>query len=281
MKVFIVDLKKNILSPQFIISVFVFLLLFLLSDAPLISPRNPMSVLDEIVRFRKDKWIEKGTEFFYLNILFRFDNSLWYSIVLPVLSSFSALYSFKNEWFTDSYVFTLSRYGYKQFAFSKMLASFFTGLLSFLCGILLFLMITYLIFPKADSFGDSITLSFNYHLFCDKIICNAILCGMYGMLSILFLLLIKDYFFTLCLYVVIEYFSMRAENKLQNMIMEEQWENRTLLLLFPNRFNDMYYLIPDYTNISFYWYIPLTAVIGAIMALIALILIKRRYKYCE
>ena len=224
MKVFIVDLKKNILSPQFIISVFVFLLLFLLSDAPLISPRNPMSVLDEIVRFRKDKWIEKGTEFFYLNILFRFDNSLWYSIVLPVLSSFSALYSFKNEWFTDSYVFTLSRYGYKQFAFSKMLASFFTGLLSFLCGILLFLMITYLIFPKAESFGDSITLSFNYHLFCDKIICNAILCGMYGMLSILLLLLIKDYFFTLCLYVVIEYFSMRAENKLQNMIM--RWGKR-------------------------------------------------------
>ena len=60
MKAFWVDLKKNILSPNFIISVLLMALLCLLADAPTVSAREPLSILDEIVKMRKEIWLEKG-----------------------------------------------------------------------------------------------------------------------------------------------------------------------------------------------------------------------------
>ena len=76
MNAFWVDLKKNILSPNFIISVLLMALLCLLADAPTVSAREPLSILDEIVKMRKEIWLEKGSEFSSISVLYHFDNSI-------------------------------------------------------------------------------------------------------------------------------------------------------------------------------------------------------------
>lgn len=281
MKILFVDLKKSIFSPQFLISILLFLLLFLLSDAPSLSVKNPMSVLDEIVRFRREKWIEGGTSFYSASILYHFDNSLWYSILLPVLSSISALYTFKSEWFSDSYIFSLSRSGYKKFTISKSVASFMTGTLSFLCGILIYAAIVCSIFPSIKDFGENAVSSFDLHMFIDKIINNALLCGICGVSSLLFMLIIKDDFFTICLYVAIEYFSMKCEIKFMNSEKFVERNNKQLLVFFPSRFKDIYWLFPKSIHISFYWYLIIVTMLAVIICVFTYIFIKRRYNYGE
>ena len=81
MKAFWVDLKKNILSPNFIISVLLMALLCLLADAPTVSAREPLSILDEIVKMRKEIWLEKEANShpfpYYIILIIQFGSILF------------------------------------------------------------------------------------------------------------------------------------------------------------------------------------------------------------
>lgn len=282
MKVLFTDIKKSIISPKFLFGVILILLLCLLSDAPSVSSRNPMSVLDEIVRMRRSVWLEKGSAFCNLNIIYNFNSSVWYPIVLPVITAFPAVYSFCDEWFSDNYFMTLSRCGYKKYAFSKTVSSFFSGVCIFLGGLLLFSLIAYAIFPQQNEYRNVDLYFGNYRTFGEslviKIINNSVLCGLYSVISMTICLILRDKFFTLSFLMVIQYFSTKLDIKFQTYQMEHNNPNMMKYrILFPDQHDNLYSLLPSY-GISFYWYLYFALAVMFIIMLCIYFIIRRRYK---
>lgn len=251
-------------------------MLCLLSDAPTVSAREPFSVFDEIVKLRNDVWMKQGYSFSSEAIFANFDNSLWYVIVLPIISAFPIVYNFSDEWFGDNYIMTLSRVGYKKYVFGKLLSAFLTGALTAIIGIMVYGAIVYGIFPSADSF-DSERIAI--YLIIAKIINNALVCGMYAALSILVCLVLKDKFFTLSIFMVLNYFSSKLEIKYQNAVDMSLEKNRFIAGIFPSRHTSLYYVIPENVHISFYWYVVFVIAALTATAIISYCIIRRRYKY--
>lgn len=287
MRVFITELKKNIISLRFVMSVLLLFLLCLMADAPSAMERVPLSILDEIVKFRRDYWIEKGSAFCSESVLAQFDNSIWYSIILPVIAAFPVVYGFYDEWFGDYYIFTLPKAGYKKYAFGKFSAAFCTGLLTAVCGILIFAAVVFIIFPSTNEYSqaDWYTYADIYSKPCEmiiaKIINNAVLCGFYALSSLLIVLIIKDKFFTLSLFMVINYFSMKSGTKFLNSSKFLEGNNRAFRILFPHWQGNNYYLLPEDLKVSFYLYIPFILFICLIFNVISYFIIKRRYRYAS
>lgn len=282
MKVLFIDIKKSIISPKFLFGVILILLLCLLSDAPSVSSRNPMSVLDEIVRMRRSVWLEKGSGFCNLNIIYNFNRSVWYPIVLPVIAAFPAVYSFCDEWFGENYFMTLSRCGYKKYAFSKTVSSFFSGFCMFLGGLLLFSLISFVIFPQQSEYKNMNLHFENYRTFeeiiVSKIINNAVLCGLYSVVSMMICLILRDKFFTLSLLMVIQYFSTKLDVKFQNYQMEHNTPHMLKYrILFPDQHGNLYSLLPSY-GIPFYWYLCFVLVVMICVMYCIYFIIRRRYK---
>lgn len=287
MKAFFVDLKKNIFSPKFIISILLMVLLCLLADAPTVSAREPLSIFDEIIKMRKEIWFDKGTDFSSIAISYRFDNSLWYNIVLPIIAAFPVVYNFSDEWFGDNYIMTLSRCGYKKYTFAKFSAAFITGFLIAAIGIAMFGIIICGIFPSLNEFGegaswyyDSAYKSAGYAV-AAKIINNSLVCGIYAFLALFICLVLKDKFFTLSIFMVINYFSTKLDVKFMNTVSLADSKNRALRALFPSNQTLVYSILPNELNISFYWYIAIVFVMYAVITIISFLLIKRRYKYAS
>lgn len=216
------DIKKNIYSPKFLISIFLVFLLCLLSDAPSVSARVPLSVLDEIVKMRREIWLEKGVKFSAPSIFFGFDYSIWYSVILPVIAAFPVIYNFSDEWFGDNYIMTLSRSGYKKYTIGKFLSAFITGFMTAILGLLLFGITVSLIFPSVNEFANAEQLYLNgayaepAKAIAAKVINNSLICGFYAVFAIFLCLIIKDKFFSLSVLMVINYFSMKLEIKFMN-----------------------------------------------------------------
>lgn len=285
MNMFIVDLKKYIASSKFFIGIIIMVLLCLLANAPLVSARDPLSVMDEIVRMRKDVWLDQGTQFCFENIWFNFDNSLWYVIVLPIIAAFPVVYTFSDEWFGDNYIMTLSRCGYGKYTFSKCASAFATGFLTAACGIAVFGIITAGVFPSLSDFGDGEKLLYDHaynsfwHSMLAKAVNHALVCGIYACAAVLVCLILKDKFFTLSIFMVINYFSKKLEIKYmltKDMSVEK---NRALRALFPSCQTSLHSVIPDNMHISFYWYALFTAVFCTFIGVLSYFIIRRRYKY--
>lgn len=286
MNTFIKDIKQSIYSPKFLIGALLVFMLCLLSDAPSVSARVPLSVLDEIVKMRRTVWLEKGVRFSAASVFFGFDNSIWYSIILPVIAAFPVIYNFSDEWFSDNYIMTLSRSGHKEYTLGKILSAFVTGFITTICGLLLFAATIYLIFPSLNEYtdGDSLYLSSAYSkplaAILAKLLNNALISGFYAVFAILICLVIRDKFFTLSILMVINYFSMKLEIKFLNSEAFMKNESiRWLRIFFPNSQKDIYYFFPDYLNISFYYYIPIIAFVSLIIGILSFYFIKRRYRY--
>ncbi len=280
------DIKKNIYSPKFLISIFLVFLLCLLSDAPSVSARVPLSVLDEIVKMRREIWLEKGIRFSAPSVFFGFDYSIWYSVILPVIAAFPVIYNFSDEWFGDNYIMTLSRSGYKKYTIGKFLSAFITGFMTAILGLLLFGITVSLIFPSVNEFANAEQLYLNgayaepAKAIAAKVINNSLICGFYAVFAIFLCLIIKDKFFSLSVLMVINYFSMKLEIKFMNSeAFLNNEEIRWLRIFFPNCQKDMYYFFPDYFNISFCYYIPIVVLLCLGISVISFYLIKRRYRY--
>lgn len=280
------DIKKNIYSPKFLISIFLVFLLCLLSDAPSVSARVPLSVLDEIVKMRREIWLEKGIRFSAPSVFFGFDYSIWYSVILPVIAAFPVIYNFSDEWFGDNYIMTLSRSGYKKYTIGKFLSAFITGFMTAILGLLLFGITVSLIFPSVNEFVNAEQLYLNgayaepAKAIASKVINNSLICGFYAVFAIFLCLIIKDKFFSLSVLMVINYFSMKLEIKFMNSeAFLNNEEIRWLRIFFPNCQKDMYYFFPDYFDISFCYYIPIVVLLCLGISAISFYLIKRRYRY--
>lgn len=280
------DIKKNIYSPKFLISIFLVFLLCLLSDAPSVSARVPLSVLDEIVKMRREIWLEKGIRFSAPSVFFGFDYSIWYSVILPVIAAFPVIYNFSDEWFGDNYIMTLSRSGYKKYTIGKFLSAFITGFMTSILGLLLFGITVSLIFPSVNEFANAEQLYLNgayaepAKAIAAKVINNSLICGFYAVFAIFLCLIIKDKFFSLSVLMVINYFSMKLEIKFMNSeAFLNNEETRWLRIFFPNCQKDMYYFFPDYFDISFYYYIPIVVSLCFGISAISFYIIKRRYRY--
>lgn len=280
------DIKKNIYSPKFLISIFLVFLLYLLSDAPSVSARVPLSVLDEIVKMRREIWLEKGIRFSAPSVFFGFDYSIWYSVILPVIAAFPVIYNFSDEWFGDNYIMTLSRSGYKKYTIGKFLSAFITGFMTAILGLLLFGITVSLIFPSVNEFANAEQLYLNgayaepAKAIAAKVINNSLICGFYAVFAIFLCLIIKDKFFSLSVLMVINYFSMKLEIKFMNSeAFLNNEEIRWLRIFFPNCQKDMYYFFPDYFDISFCYYIPIVVLLCLGISVISFYLIKRRYRY--
>lgn len=280
------DIKKNIYSPKFLISIFLVFLLCLLSDAPSVSARVPLSVLDEIVKMRREIWLEKGIRFSAPSVFFGFDDSIWYSVILPVIAAFPVIYNFSDEWFGDNYIMTLSRSGYKKYTIGKFLSAFITGFMTAILGLLLFGITVSLIFPSVNEFANAEQLYLNgayaepAKAIAAKVINNSLICGFYAVFAIFLCLIIKDKFFSLSVLMVINYFSMKLEIKFMNSdAFLNNEEIRWLRIFFPNCQKDMYYFFPDYFNISFCYYLPIVVLLCLGISVISFYLIKRRYRY--
>lgn len=287
MNAFWVDLKKNILSPNFIISVLLMALLCLLADAPTVSAREPLSILDEIVKMRKEIWLEKGSEFSSISILYHFDNSIWFNIILPIIAAFTVVYHFSDEWFGDNYILTLYRSGYKKYTFAKFSSAFITGFLVALTGIFLFGLVVFGIFPSLREFGDGTDWYFDSayqtggSALIAKILNHSFVCGEYAFLSLFVCLILKDKFFTLSIFMVVNYFCVKLDVKFMNTVSLTDSKNRALRGLFPNNQTELYTILPSELHISFYWYIGVMFLLFAIITLISFFLIRRRYKYAS
>lgn len=280
------DIKKNIYSPKFLISIFLVFLLCLLSDAPSVSARVPLSVLDEIVKMRREIWLEKGIRFSAPSVFFGFDYSIWYSVILPVIAAFPVIYNFSDEWFGDNYIMTLSRSGYKKYTIGKILSAFITGFMTAILGLLLFGITVSLIFPSVNEFANAEQLYLNVayeepaKAIAAKVINNSLICGFYAVFAIFLCLIIKDKFFSLSVLMVINYFSMKLEIKFMNSeAFLNNEEIRWLRIFFPNCQKEIYYFFPDYFDISFYYYIPIVVLLCLGISAISFYLIKRRYRY--
>ena len=280
------DIKKNIYSPKFLISIFLVFLLCLLSDAPSVSARVPLSVLDEIVKMRREIWLEKGVRFSAPSVFFGFDYSIWYSVILPVIASFPVIYNFSDEWFGDNYIMTLSRSGYKKYTIGKFLSAFITGFMTAILGLLLFGITVSLIFPSVNEFANAEQLYLNgayaepAKAIAAKVINNSLICGFYAVFAIFLCLIIKDKFFSLSVLMVINYFSMKLEIKFLNSeAFLNNEEIRWLRIFFPNCQKEIYYFFPDYLNISFCYYIPIVVLLCLGISAISFYIIKRRYRY--
>ena len=280
------DIKKNIYSPKFLISIFLVFLLYLLSDAPSVSARVPLSVLDEIVKMRREIWLEKGIRFSAPSVFFGFDYSIWYSVILPVIAAFPVIYNFSDEWFGDNYIMMLSRSGYKKYTIGKFLSAFITGFMTAILGLLLFGITVSLIFPSVNEFANAEQLYLNgayaepAKAIAAKVINNSLICGFYAVFAIFLCLIIKDKFFSLSVLMVINYFSMKLEIKFMNSeAFLNNEEIRWLRIFFPNCQKDMYYFFPDYFDISFCYYIPIVVLLCLGISVISFYLIKRRYRY--
>lgn len=282
MKTLFTDIRKNIIAPKFIFGVVLILLLCLLSDAPTVSARNPMSVFDEIVRMRRSLWIDNGSNFCNLNIIYNFNNSTWYPIILPVVSSFPAVYSFYDEWFSDNYFMTLPRYGYKKYAFSKTISSFISGVCVFLGGLLLFSLVVTIVFPHQNEYEN---VNFYYlqsyktfgGIITAKIINNCVLCGLYSVISMIICLIVKEKFFTLSFIMVIQYFSWQIHVKFSHYFFEHNLDMLKYDIFFPDQHDNLYNLMPNY-NISFWWYICYAFVVVVLIMLCIYFIIRRRYR---
>lgn len=280
------DIKKNIYSTKFLISIFLIFLLCLLSDAPSVSARVPLSVLDEIVKMRREVWLEKGVRFSAPSVFFGFDCSIWYSVILPVIAAFPVIYNFSDEWFGENYIMTLSRNGYKKYTIGKILSAFITGFMTAILGLLLFGITVSLIFPSVNEFANAEQLYLNgsyaepLKAIAAKVINNSLICGFYAVSAIFLCLVIKDKFFSLSILMVINYFSMKLEIKFLNSeIFLDNESIRWLRIFFPNSQKDMYSFLPDYLGISFYYYIAVIAVMSVVLGILSFYLIKRRYRY--
>jgi len=273
--VFLVDLRKNILSPKFLFSSVLFTLLCLLADAPSVTAREPFSVLDEIVKNRKAVWISKGDAFSAVNVFLGFDNSLWYIVVLPVIAAFPIVYNFSDEWFSDSYIMSLSRCGYKKYILSKLAAAFFTGVAAVLLGILMFGIVVFNVFPSAEEAGGG---SIDYKFIVSKVVNNAVVCGFYALLSVFFCLLLRDKFLTLSIFLVINYFSMKLDTRYYNSTDMSIEKNRVKRIFFPDCQTQLYDLIPNNMHISFYWYLPAISALSFLICGLCFFMVKRRYK---
>lgn len=285
MNAFIVNLKKYVFSSEFLISITLMVLLCLLADAPLVSARDPLSVLDEIVKMRREVWLKNGSQFCYESIWFNFDNSLWYGIVLPIIAAFPIVYNFSDEWFSDNYIMTLSRCGYGKYAVSKCASAFVTGILTAVCGIAIFGIITAGVFPSLSDYGEGEELMYDlyyssyWHSMLAKVVNHALVCGIYACLAILVCLILKDKFFTLSIFMVINYFSKKLDARYyitHDMSVEK---NRALRAMFPSCQTNLHHLIPDNMHISFYWYALFSVGLCIIICVLSYFIIRRRYKY--
>ncbi len=287
MNAFFVDLKKNIISPKFCISILLMVLLCLLADAPSVSAREPLSIFDEIIKMRKDVWLDKGIDFSAPAVFYRFDNSLWYDIVLPIIAAFPVVYHFHDEWFGESYIMTLSRCGYKKYAFSKLSAAFVSGFMTAIIGIAVFGVTIFCIFPSVNNFTDAGDWYYggiyasSMHAIFAKGLNHALVCGMYALSSIFICLLLKDKFFTLSIFMVLNFFSMKLEIKFTNSVLFTNERYRVLRVLFPGSQTEIHSIFPSELHISFYWYIMSIIVVCVVMSIISYRIIKRRYKYAS
>ncbi|MCM1228255.1 MAG: hypothetical protein NC320_12705 [Clostridium sp.] len=287
MNAFLVDLRKNVVSPKFLISVLLMTMLCLMADAPQVSAREPLSVFDEIVKMRKEIWLDKGIDFSSASIFYQFDNSLWYSIVLPIIAAFPIVYNFSDEWFGDNYIMTLSRCGYKKYTFSKLSVAFITGFLVAVVGIAVFGIIVTFIFPSANDFIDGGSWNYDYaytsplYAMTAKVFNNAIVCGTYAFMAIFICLILKDKFFTLSIFMVINYFSMKLNIKFSNSVSLSNSKSRAIKALFPDDQINIYSIFPNELHISFYWYAAIILVIYLIITTVSFFLIKRRYTHAS
>ena len=286
MNALIKDVKQNIFSPKFIIGALLIFLLCLMSDAPAVSARVPLSVFDEITKMRYDVWLDKGIQFSSLSVFFGFDNSVWYSIVFPVIAAFPVIYNFSDEWFGDNYIMSLSRCGYKKYTIGKFVSAFITGMMTAVCGLLLFGLTVFAVFPSSSEFGGAqqLFLSGVYseplNAVIAKALNSALVCGACAVLSLFLCLVIRDKFFTLGILMAAFYFSDKLNTKFINSDLFINNEDiRWLCILFPSRQKDIYDLFPDYLGISFYYYVIAVALIAAVLGIVSYHLIKRRYRY--
>lgn len=285
MKIFNVDLKKNILSPKFLAGVFLIFFLCLLSDAPIISSRNPLSVFDEIIKYRYEYWLKNGAQFCNLSIIYNFDNSLWYSIVLPVIATFPIICNLNDELTSNNYMMVLSRCGYTKYIFSKILSAFATGVFVIIIGLSIYSTVILITFPSINEYTDKSQLFFCeeysniFQALYFKVLNNSLLCGEYGAFSIFLYLLLSDNFYTMIVMLLINYFSMKIEAKfINNTELFLENSNYKFQVLFPNAQTNMYIYIPSYYNISFYWYIVITSTFIVIFSLLSFYLLRRIYK---
>ena len=179
---------------------------------------------------------------------------------------------------------TLSRCGYKKYTFAKFSSAFITGFLVAAIGIATFNIIVYKIFASLSEFGegaswyyDSTYKSAGYAV-AAKVINNSLVCGMYAIIALIICLIIKDKFFTLSIFMVINYFSTKLDVKYMNSVPLTDSKNRALRALFPNNQTLIYSIFPNELNISFYWYLVFVFVMYVVITIISYLLIKRRYK---
>lgn len=287
MNIFIVDLKKYLVSSKFLTGVLMMVLLCLLADAPSVTAREPLSVLDEIVKMRREIWLDKGIVFCSEQIWYNFDNSLWYNIVLPIIAAFPIVYSFSDEWFGDNYIMTLSRCGYGKYTVSKCASAFVTGAFTAFCAVALFGIITAAVFPSVSDYGEGSVWNYNssynspISAMLAKMVNHTLVCGMYACSAILMCLILKDKFFTLSIFMVINYFSVKLEIEYQlsqDLTIEK---NRALRALFPSCQTELHSIIPDNMHISFYWYALFALFFCIVIGAISYFIIRRRYKYAS
>lgn len=265
MKIFYVffnEIKKNTISIFFVISALITALLCFASGIytdP--ETERTYSVFECLFTFDYD-FMKSNYEFSSI-LVFEKGLNEYLLMFMPVLSACSFVLNFNSEFESTYYRYEICRTRKKYLIFSKFFSGLLNGGLVALAGMLLFGLISFIIFPDFNSFQlepelRQLLISENAIVIVLKMLAGAFLYGMFSAsLSIILSVLIRNIYVVLCLPFMITYMYNIALNKLMlsESVLYNQERLKNLQFLYPHSiiyiFNNPSIINSLWLNITF------------------------------
>lgn len=214
-------LRENICSTRFWLAVLLYVLICFCAKAIEWTDNNPPSLLYMTFFCTKEQLSAMGEQFSAYMLLMSFQNMEWYIVILPVLVSFLSVYNFYDEWFGGIYYMSVTRTSRVSYALQSLISAVLTAVAVSAVAILLFALLLRLKFPSYDSMAIEPNLSivgaiygmtvWERLLTFLKMYLNILLVSaVMAEITILFLLLLRDCFFSLTIPMMLNYIGYKV-----------------------------------------------------------------------
>lgn len=149
------DLKRSVISCNFVLSILVLLILIFSTNAVVINTNVPQySVIEFIIRTNRDIWLENSS---YSSIeMFRigFANQ-WIGLFLPLIVSFPCIPMLCDEYNSKYWRYCLCRTKKREYIISKFICSIINSALIIIICYSLFACVCFRVFPSPNEYNIS------------------------------------------------------------------------------------------------------------------------------
>jgi hypothetical protein len=254
-----------------------------------------MTILEELLRFRKSYWVKNGYCYSSYAMALNFSESVWFPIVLPILATFPALSIFIEEWLDGKYYMTSYRYGNRfKYSLIKSIASNILSTLAVILGVFLYFGIVSIVFPSFKEYStvlenDTFYYKIEYYNYIGDqtrplgriltLLVKVLSCSLVGtifpIVSIVLYILLKDRFLALSIPMIANYVSYKVSSNIPSDV-----EKPYILLLLPySQCKILLYIHAYFESILYVWYfVGLIALYWITLAILNA-LVLRRYVY--